>query len=152
MTTSRIGNLTRLIHTLTICVTIYIHMPFFNITACNILIIFIAALILGLKCCHCTLPASVLVSSSYLPSTVSVLLLMQSIILTVQRTSVPLMYYITVSLMYLLFYRVRVPCLPGQGNSAAYKCTSDVLYLKKNRNAPRPSEHPPVRGKNCQNV
>ena len=26
------------------------------------------------------------------------------------------------------------------------------LYLKKNLNAPRPSEHPPVRGKKCQNV
>ena len=25
-------------------------------------------------------------------------------------------------------------------------------YLKKNQNAPRPSEHPPVRGKKCQNV
>ena len=25
-------------------------------------------------------------------------------------------------------------------------------YLKKNLNAPRPSEHPPVRGKKCQNV
>ena len=24
--------------------------------------------------------------------------------------------------------------------------------LKKNLNAPRPSEHPPVRGKKCQNV
>ena len=24
--------------------------------------------------------------------------------------------------------------------------------LKKNQNAPRPSEHPPVRGKKCQNV
>ena len=24
--------------------------------------------------------------------------------------------------------------------------------LKKNKNTPRPSEHPPVRGKNCQNV
>ena len=30
----------------------------------------------------------------------------------------------------------------------------DLLYyfLKKNLNAPRPSEHPPVRGKKCQNV
>ena len=26
------------------------------------------------------------------------------------------------------------------------------LFLKKNQNAPRPSEHPPVRGKKCQNV
>ena len=26
------------------------------------------------------------------------------------------------------------------------------LFLKKNLNAPRPSEHPPVRGKKCQNV
>ena len=26
------------------------------------------------------------------------------------------------------------------------------LGLKKNLNAPRPSEHPPVRGKKCQNV
>ena len=25
-------------------------------------------------------------------------------------------------------------------------------FLKKNLNAPRPSEHPPVRGKKCQNV
>ena len=25
-------------------------------------------------------------------------------------------------------------------------------YLKKNLNAPRPSEHPPVRGGKCQNV
>ena len=27
-----------------------------------------------------------------------------------------------------------------------------IVYLKKNQNAPRPSEHPPVRGKKCQNV
>ena len=27
-----------------------------------------------------------------------------------------------------------------------------IYYLKKNQNAPRPSEHPPVRGKKCQNV
>ena len=27
-----------------------------------------------------------------------------------------------------------------------------INYLKKNQNAPRPSEHPPVRGKKCQNV
>ena len=26
------------------------------------------------------------------------------------------------------------------------------MCLKKNQNAPRPSEHPPVRGKKCQNV
>ena len=27
-----------------------------------------------------------------------------------------------------------------------------LLFLKKNQNAPRPSEHPPVKGKKCQNV
>ena len=27
-----------------------------------------------------------------------------------------------------------------------------ILFFKKNQNAPRPSEHPPVRGKKCQNV
>ena len=27
-----------------------------------------------------------------------------------------------------------------------------TVYLKKKLNAPRPSEHPPVRGKKCQNV
>ena len=27
-----------------------------------------------------------------------------------------------------------------------------VLYLKKNQTTPRPSEHPPVMGKKCQNV
>ena len=27
-----------------------------------------------------------------------------------------------------------------------------LVSLKKNQNAPRPSEHPPVRGKKCQNV
>ena len=27
-----------------------------------------------------------------------------------------------------------------------------LTFLKKNLNAPRPSEHPPVRGKKCQNV
>ena len=27
-----------------------------------------------------------------------------------------------------------------------------VYFLEKNQNAPRPSEHPPVRGKKCQNV
>ena len=27
-----------------------------------------------------------------------------------------------------------------------------ICILKKNLNAPRPSEHPPVRGKKCQNV
>ena len=26
------------------------------------------------------------------------------------------------------------------------------MFLKKNQNAPRPSEHPPVRRKKCQNV
>ena len=26
------------------------------------------------------------------------------------------------------------------------------MYLKKNQNAPRPSEHPPVREEKCQNV
>ena len=26
------------------------------------------------------------------------------------------------------------------------------IFLKKNQNAPRPSEHPPVMGKKCQNV
>ena len=30
--------------------------------------------------------------------------------------------------------------------------TSVCSLLKKNLNAPRPSEHPPVRGKKCQNV
>ena len=29
---------------------------------------------------------------------------------------------------------------------------SSTESLKKNLNAPRPSEHPPVRGKKCQNV
>ena len=29
---------------------------------------------------------------------------------------------------------------------------SRVTFLKKNLNASRPSEHPPVRGKKCQNV
>ena len=29
---------------------------------------------------------------------------------------------------------------------------SFVLFLKKNQFVPRPSEHPPVRGKKCQNV
>ena len=29
---------------------------------------------------------------------------------------------------------------------------SFVVFLKKNQNAPRPSEHAPVRGKKCQNV
>ena len=28
----------------------------------------------------------------------------------------------------------------------------EIGCLKKNLNAPRPSEHPPVRGKKCQNV
>ena len=27
-----------------------------------------------------------------------------------------------------------------------------TVFLKKNQNAPRPSEHPPVRGKKCRNV
>ena len=27
-----------------------------------------------------------------------------------------------------------------------------LYFLKKNLNAPRPSEHPPVRGEKCQNV
>ena len=27
-----------------------------------------------------------------------------------------------------------------------------TILSKKNQNAPRPSEHPPVRGKKCQNV
>ena len=32
-------------------------------------------------------------------------------------------------------------------------CPGRLLFcLKKNLNAPRPSEHPPVRGKKCQNV
>ena len=38
------------------------------------------------------------------------------------------------------------------------ECPSSIFFLagvfclKKNLNAPRPSEHPPVRGKKCQNV
>ena len=30
--------------------------------------------------------------------------------------------------------------------------SQSVLCLKKNQNAPRPSEHPPVMGKKCLNV
>ena len=31
-------------------------------------------------------------------------------------------------------------------------CLGSDRCLKKNLNSPRPSEHPPVRGKKCQNV
>ena len=31
-------------------------------------------------------------------------------------------------------------------------CMYTVAFKKKNQNAPRPSEHPPVRGEKCQNV
>ena len=36
--------------------------------------------------------------------------------------------------------------IPQSGGKNVKTC------LKKNLNAPRPSEHPPVRGKKCQNV
>ena len=38
------------------------------------------------------------------------------------------------------------------GTSAAVRLSPDFLSLKKNQNAPTPSEHPPVMGKKCQNV
>ena len=34
--------------------------------------------------------------------------------------------------------------------SKATSIDSDFFFLKKNRNAPRPSEHPPVRGENVK--
>ena len=60
-------------------------------------------------------------------------------------------------------YDTRRAGLPGiaAGSSAGtvFTKTSSIqsMYpylrtLKKNLNAPRPSEHPPVRGKKCQNV
>ena len=33
-----------------------------------------------------------------------------------------------------------------------FRCVHIINCLKKNLNAPRPSEHPPVRGEKCQNV
>ena len=36
--------------------------------------------------------------------------------------------------------------------NAVVNLLSIKTFLKKNLNAPRPSEHPPVRGKKCQNV
>ena len=53
------------------------------------------------------------------------------------------------------------PRLLPSGNPVKYHAQVVALYLqpmcvcvflKKNLNAPRPSEHPPVRGKKCQNV
>ena len=37
---------------------------------------------------------------------------------------------------------------------ASYSTSSAIIFifLKRNQNAPRPSEHPPVMGKKCQNV
>ena len=52
-----------------------------------------------------------------------------------------------------------LPRVPREGHlRVCHKCDLDSelahhdLGLKKNLNAPRPSEHPPVRGKKCQNV
>ena len=51
--------------------------------------------------------------------------------------------------------------LAGTGGTFSKSTVSVLLWifpeagslgLKKNLNAPRPSEHPPVRGKKCQNV
>ena len=50
---------------------------------------------------------------------------------------------------------VNLPCralffLFGTKNMVRVKLMATVF--KKNQNAPRPSEHPPVRGEKCQNV
>ena len=46
-------------------------------------------------------------------------------------------------LLFLIAFKNNVACI----------FTTSVNCLKKNQNAPKPSEHPPVRGKNkCQNV
>ena len=37
-------------------------------------------------------------------------------------------------------------------NKTAENVAKSFLSLKKNQNAPRPSEHPPVMGEKCQNV
>ena len=40
----------------------------------------------------------------------------------------------------------------SKGGEAAFFMRYECVCLKKNLNAPRPSEHPPVWGKKCQNV
>ena len=53
------------------------------------------------------------------------------------------------SIIIILDYMLSVE--PGSG--ASPYCEDFVpLFLKKNQNAPRPSEHPPVMGEKCQNV
>ena len=46
----------------------------------------------------------------------------------------------------IMYYIVFVLKLLSSGNP--FKCHEEVLYLNKNQNAPRSSEHPPVRGEN----
>ena len=48
----------------------------------------------------------------------------------------------------------RGPTCLGLGMHFLEESCSELCgrCLKKNQNAPRPSEHPPVRGKKCQNV
>ena len=63
----------------------------------------------------------------------------------------------------LYFSRERDPAVPfPRQPSSRILCTNDLIvlhplgilfyFLKKNQNAPRPSEHPPIMGKKCQNV
>ena len=54
-------------------------------------------------------------------------------------------------------FSVRAPCASAYAQTQtpaelpAGLCV-EHFYIKKNQNAPRPSEHPPVRGGKCQNV
>ena len=46
----------------------------------------------------------------------------------------------------------KMKYFPKLANAAILVSFFLFACLKKNLNAPRPSEHPPVRGKKCQNV
>ena len=48
--------------------------------------------------------------------------------------------------------RHTAPGAEQQGLDQAPNTEGQQVFLKKNQNAPRPSEHPPVRGEKCQNV
>ena len=61
-------------------------------------------------------------------------------------TTVPVLYY-TVLLQKGFHFPFSENC--GLANIEHKRYFSFVLCLKKNQNTPRPSEHPPVRGKRC---
>ena len=67
------------------------------------------------------------------------------------------------NLLVIAFFIFLDPLLPGNPNNDVdygsiptfdekFSFFGECCCLKKNQNVPRPSEHPPVRKKKCQNV